>query len=507
MSSSSDRPANVDVRISNELSSAFEKTRKTTQLDQRNIATSVGGAIEPPYDPSALAAFTETNETHSACIEKKSRWEVGFGFDLVPTVDDPSEAEKKTLEDFWFSSDSEWKTGPERTPSSTPTKVLKTGRKDFREVGWECLEVIRANDGSPKGLAQVPATEVRHRRVEETDSETGETLVSRGRGYVQVKGRQKRYYGEAGDIKERNIAVDSESGDVGSVENTDNVANELIFIPNESNIEPYYGIPNWISAVQTMAGDQAAKEYNRDFFEHNRIPYYAIKVTGGKLTDQSRRDLEKLFQGFDSNGNHHRVAILEAEKFATTEAEYDYLDEDADGIEIELEPVGAETNDDDMSFQDFRMHNEHEIAKVHEVPELLINRAENSNRSNAREWVADFANNVIAPEQVEHAKQLYEIIHKTLLECPDWTLEFELRGARNREREVDIASKKISASQGWITVGEVREELGLDPFGDERDNELIGDAASSDSVDEAIEQTVENQFEELVSEQDAEPAG
>ena len=53
--------------------STMDKAEETTQLDERRIATDVGRGIVPPYDPSVLASFQELNETHQACIRKKSR--------------------------------------------------------------------------------------------------------------------------------------------------------------------------------------------------------------------------------------------------------------------------------------------------------------------------------------------------------------------------------------------------------------------------------------------------
>jgi len=52
----------------------------------------------------------ELNETHGAAIQKKARYEVGHGFDLLPhrgvDAEEASEEQYDTLSDFWFGTDS-----------------------------------------------------------------------------------------------------------------------------------------------------------------------------------------------------------------------------------------------------------------------------------------------------------------------------------------------------------------------------------------------------------------
>jgi len=87
---------------------AMSKAEETTQLDERHIATDVGRGIQPPYNPETLAAFQELNETHQACIRKKSRYEAGYGFEIVahPSADEPDEGGEsyQTVRDFWYGS-------------------------------------------------------------------------------------------------------------------------------------------------------------------------------------------------------------------------------------------------------------------------------------------------------------------------------------------------------------------------------------------------------------------
>lgn len=439
------------------------KVEETTQLESRRIGRTRGKGLQPPYDPDRLASFIELNETHAMAIRKKARWEVGFGFDLVPFEDptreedddfEPSEDERDTVRDFWFGEDSRWLTGPEGTEPSTPTEVLELARQDYHAVGWCALEILTQNDGTPVGLAHLPARTVRV-RGEETRGDDG-VLETRkvGTGYVQVLDGNTRYFGEPGDrYKSPPTFVDAKSGQVG--QDVQNPANELIYVRNPSPLSFYYGIPDWVSAIRTITADEAAKDYNRDFFEFNTIPRMAIKVSGGTLTEESKQDLREML--YDLRGKPHRTVILEVDRFLESA-----IDEEVD---ITLEPLSQGVSEE-MDFSQYREANEHDIAKVHEVPPILINQTETSNRSNSDAQIHAFATETIAPEAHKFAHRLYEIIHKTAFEVTDWTLDFVLKGGELPQQEATLARDKINAVDGAVTVNEARQLAGLDPLPD-----------------------------------------
>ncbi|WP_049979371.1 phage portal protein [Halolamina rubra] len=466
--------------------SAMDKAKETTQLDERRIATDVGRGIVPPYNPETLAAFQELNETHQACLRMKARYEVGYGFDIVPHPQadepDPEGDAYQAVEDFWRGSDSRWQLGPEGTATSTPEEVLELSRLDYHGVGWAALEILVEGDGTPVGLAHVPATTVRVRKTTTTtETEDGEEVeeIESGHGYVQIRQGRRRYFGEAGDrYGEDKRFVDAKNGDVAdSAEKLDNEpANELIFVPNPTPLSLYYGIPDWVAAMRTMAADEAAQEWNHDIFDNLGIPHYAVKVYGGTLTEDSKDELRELTQNL--KGEPHRTAILEVEDFEF-ESDNPLQEGDPSDVEIEFEPLGA-TDSNDMEFHQFRERNEHEIAKVHEVPPILINVTSTSNRSNSEAQVQEFAEGVIAPEQAKFEARLYKILHQTALGVDDWTINFELRGAENPKQEANLSESRVRAMRlaGVGTVNEAREELGLEPFDEDVGNMTLAEFES-----------------------------
>jgi PBSX family phage portal protein len=475
-------------------SGAMEKAEETTQLDERRIATDIGRGIVPPYNPDTLAAFQELNETHQACIRTKARYEVAYGFDIVshPQAEDPDPDGEayQAVEDFWRGSGSRWQVGPEGTAAATPEEVLELARQDYWGIGWSALEILVEGDGTPIGLAHVPANTV---RVRKTETEDGQ--ITSGHGYVQIRQGRRLYFGEAGDrYGDDPMFVDKENGEVAdSADELENApANELIYIPNPSPLSLYYGIPDWVAAMQTMAADQAAKEWNHDVFDHLGIPHYAIKVTGGTLTEDSKDDLRELQQNL--KGEPYRTAILEVDEFEQQTA---LEAEDGSEVDIEFEPLGATTHND-MEFEAFRERNEHEIAKVHNVPPILINVTDTSNRSNSKEQTREFAKNVIEPEQAKFEARLYHILHQTALDVDDWTINFELRGADQPGEEARIARERVGAVQGAATVDEAREAAGWGPMPE--DHPVDGDTLVANlgdpetAPDEGDERSVEAQL-------------
>lgn len=476
----------------------LSKSPNSQQLSDRRINT-VRHGVKPPYNPDRLASFLELNETHATAVRKKSRYEVGFGFQITPHTDvDAEEADDQQREvarNFWRGPESRWETGPHQSAEpTTPAEVKELARQDFHSIGWCALEILTDMEGRPVGLAHVPANTIRVRKPQtQFDSgqpmhpETGDFVDGdlgelASRGYMQERDGRRRYFGEAGDRHrgqqvqisggddprvtyttnddndKEPIFVDRENGDVaiGSADGLDNgPANELIFIRNPSPLEQDYGIPDWVSAIRTIGGDEAAKDYNRDFFDNDTIPRFVIKVTGGELTEESREDLREMLHGLREES--HRAVILEVEKFQQQ------IDED---VEIKLEPLGQGISEE-MDFQAYREKNEHEIAKVHEVPPILIGVTETSNRSNSDAQVADFARNIIGPEQHKFAQRLYRLIHQQYLGVRDWTIEYELRGADQPAEDAKVARRKISAVRGAIPVDRALEMVGEDPLPDD----------------------------------------
>lgn len=503
MSSSSDDGA-VDVNVSTiGVDKALDRVAETTQLDERNAGITIGRGIEPPYPPSRLAALQEMNGTHAVAVAKKASREVGFGFDVVAheRADSPErdeDAEWGDIDSFWNGRESIWKVGPKGTPVATPDEVFEQARQDFHGIGWLAIELIYTADDRLAGLAHLPAKTVRVR----SDGDGSRTA---GHGYVQKRDGDTVYFAEAGDRHREDVNgnddslyVNRENGEV-TDDRPSNPSNEILFIPNPHPNALYYGIPTWVSEIQTMVGDHEARRFNREFFEWDAMGQYFVVVEGGTLTESSRDDVRNLVKSLREEEGR-RVAVLEADELESNDITLD--GDDGGNARIRIEQL-QNHGDEDMAFISYRERNEHDIAKVHEVPPQLVNNMGDSNRSNIKESIRDFTKEVIEPAQERFAGRLYSIIHQMIFDVDDWTLEFRTKGAENEREKAEVAATVIESIGRAMTVREARLEHGLkgkpEWMSDEFANTYLHELGGNESPGESLERALADVEESAVS--------
>ena len=451
---------------------------ESDQLNERDIGITVGSGLSPPYPPGRLAALQELNGTHAVCVAKKAKRKVGYGFEIVPhpEADDPSEEERERAEEFWFGRDTNWKLGPKGTPAATPTEVLEKADQDYEGIGWLAVEIMYAGyDDEPQGMAYLPAKTV---RVKKKHGAGANEQVA-GHGYVQKRDGRTTFFGEAGDRHAEDIDgnpdptyVDKHTGEVFDsreameAEPDAEPANEILYIPNPHPNTLYYGLPTWISEIQTMVADQEARRFNRERLSNDMILDYVIVVEGGQLSEDSREEIREHIDGLRRSDGPGAL-ILEAEDLADSG-----FDVDSD-VTIRVEPM-ANFSEEDMSWTEFRTMNERDIAKVHEVPRQLLGHQDATN-SNTEEAVREFIEDVIKPAQDRRAERLYRIIHQQILDVHDWTIDFVTKGGQNERREAEILATELGAGGQSLTVNEVRARLGEEAI-EELEGVLVGDA-------------------------------
>jgi len=473
-----------------------ESTEKATTSQQHDTDDPHGHLewYDPPYPPTNLSLLLERSETHATCVFAKSQGVAGHGFGLVPhpeaEADDPPGQE--TVRDFWFGSDSTWQLGPDKQPA-TPSEVLEQAWTDYEAIGWLSVEVLlNDNNAEPTGMAHVPAHTIRARKD--------------GPGYVQIDPdttRVKGYFAPAGArFGDDQTFIDADDGTVAdSIAGVDTPANELFVHRNYSALAPHYGIPDIVPSMQTLFADLSARKFNAKFFENDAVPRFAVIVEGGELTDAAWTELEEKFAELKLDENAHRGVILEAVSGVTSSFE------DAHNVSLRIEPltVGIE---EDASFIEFRKENEHDIGKAHDCPPIIYYRSDQINYANAQAQRRSFATETIRPKQLTLADRLYRLIHQTMLGVDGWTLEFELHGAENEERQANIAKTRIAAGvQGGMRVNEAREELGLEALDGPEGEMLLSELGGSSSTAASIESMLDAEREAARDDQRAADLG
>ena len=472
------------------------KAEESQQLQGQVFREARGGAVNPPFSPVRLAKLIELNTTHAKCGFSKARNVAGYGLEIVPhpEVDEPDESQRDVAEDFWFGPESTWQVGPLEREQATPADVLEMAWADYEFIGWLSLEaLVNPITGEPTGLAYIPAPSIRKRKNDP--------------GFVQLKDGELRYFGAFGDrYGDDRVFVDADSGDFGSgVEGA--VANEIIWKRNHTPFVDHYGTPDIIPATANIQGDQRAREYNIDYFDNDGVPKLAIIVEGGTLSQDSRTDLYNLFHEKLPESNH-RSAILEVEELIN-ESPGEWVDPDGSQqrprIRIEPLAVGLE---EDAAFLGYHDYNEHEILKAHEVPPIEAGVIESGAFStDAEAQRRSYLETTIGPKQESFAQLLHETVHWAL-GVTDYTIRFKQRGVDTRLTDAQVARERIQASQGMLTVNELRSELGYEPLDGSVGEMLVAEVGGmgapggmgAGNIESMIRDVVESQFDELADE-------
>ncbi|QCW03561.1 phage portal protein [Natrinema pallidum] len=466
------------------------KAEESQQQQSEKFGQARGGAIKPPYPPKQLAKLIELNTTHAKCGFSKARNVAGFGLEIVPhpEVEDPDESQKEDAKEFWFEGDSTWQVGPMESELATPADVLEMAWADYEFIGWLSIETLTNMAGEPTGLAYIPAPTIRKRKD--------------APGFVQEVDGDLQYFGSFGDrYGDDRTFVDANSGNYGSGVDGD-VANEIIWKRNHTPFVEHYGTPDIVPAIPNIEGDQEARAFNIEYFDNSAVPKLAIIVEGGTLSEESRKDIRKLFHDKLQEENH-RTAILEVNELLEEKAgQFADPNSDSDQVRIRVEPltVGME---EDASFLDYHSHNEHEILKAHEVPPIEAGTIESGAFStDAEAQRKSYLETTIQPKQEALAELLYETIHDAL-GVTDYTVQFRAKGVDTRLTDAEVVRTRAQASQGTMLVDEVREELGLEPLGGAAGNMMLaelggmGGPMGGGGVGQAIEDLVDDRVDEV----------
>ncbi|WP_323192406.1 phage portal protein [Halostella sp. PRR32] len=489
-------PPRLEGAYSERMSAATTaKAEESQQLQEQQFADARGGAISPPYPPAQLAKLIEVNTTHAKSGFAKARNVAGYGIEIVPhpEVEDPDESQREIAEEFWFSGESDWQVGPMDAERATPADVLEMMWGDYEFIGWFSGEVLTSLDGTPTGLAYIPAPTVRKRKD--------------APGFVQIRNGNLRYFGAFGDrytdedeSRSDRRFVDADTGAVGP--SVTNPANELLFKRNHTPFVDHYGTPDIIPAIPNIDGDQSAREFNIDFFDGNAVPRLAIIVEGGELTQNSRDDIHKLFRT-KLKDNDHRTAILEVNKLLEEKVSDFATSDGEDSPRIRLEPLTVGV-DEDASFLEYHDWNEHEILKAHDVPPVVAGTVESGAfSSDAEQQRKQFLETVIKPKQESFTELLYETIHQAL-GVTDYTITFKTRGVDTRLSDAQVAQTRIQAAQGMMTVNEARAELGLDPLDGTAGEMLMAEVGGMGApggggggIGQAVEELVDDRVDDV----------
>ena len=386
--------------------------------------------ITPPWNLYELANFYDTSFANHAAIDAKVENIVGLGFDFqatqrtlmaleASTNETATDKARKRIERAKVEM-KEWLESLNDDDSFTAT--MMKFYTDVQATGNGYLEIGRTVKGEIGYIGHIPATTMRVRRLKD--------------GYIQIIGNKVVYFRNFGAKNANPVTNDPRP-------------NEIIHYKEYSPLNTFYGVPDIMSAVSALHGDQLASQYNIDYFTNKGVPRYIVTLKGAKLSEEAE---DKLFRFLQTSlkGSNHRTLYVP-------------LPGDSDTNKVEFKMEAIETGTQEASFNEYRIRNRDDILVAHQVPLSKIGGGDSAAIAAALAQDRTFKEQVARPAQTNLEKMLQKIIKEKTdilqFKFNELTLTDEIAQSQILERYV---------KNQIMIPNEAREVLGLPqlPHGD-----------------------------------------
>ena len=387
--------------------------------------------ITPPWNVYQLANYYDTSFANHAAIDAKVENIVGLGYDfevsprtmlrLESTMDDAQiqrarnriERAKIEMRD-WLES---------LNDDDSFTRTMQKVYTDMQATGNGYLEIGRTVRGEIGYVGHIPATTMRVRRLRD--------------GYVQIIGQKVVYFRNFGAKNPNPVTTDTRP-------------NEIIHLKQYSPLNTFYGVPDIISAMNSLHGDQLASQYNIDYFSNKAVPRYVVTLKGAKLSADAE---DKMFRFLQTGlkGQSHRTLYIPLPG-----------DTDTNKVEFEMKPI--ENGIQEGSFERYRKQNRDDILIAHQVPLSKLGGGDSGAIAAALAQDRTFKEQVARPAQ----RDLEKLINKIIREKTD-ILELKFRELTLTDEIAQSQILERYVKTQIITPNEARQKLNMPqrPDGDE----------------------------------------
>lgn len=338
--------------------------------------------ITPPWNLYELANYYDTSFANHAAIDAKVQNIVGLGYDFeiakrtllrLESNDNPESVERarRRIERAKIEL-RDWLENLNNDDSFT--SVMMKFYTDVQATGNGYLEVGRTVSGQIGYLGHIPSTTMRVRRLKD--------------GYVQIIGQKVVYFRNFGGKNQNPVTTDPRP-------------NEIIHFKEYSPLNTFYGIPDIMSAVNSLHGDQLASQYNIDYFSNKAVPRYVVTLKGAKLSADAE---DKMFRFLQTSlkGQSHRTLYIPLP-----------ADSDSNKVEFKMEPI--ENGIQEASFREYSKQNRDNVLMAHQVPLSKIGGSDASNIASALAQDRTFKEQVARPAQ----KSIEKVMNKIIKEQTD----------------------------------------------------------------------------------------
>ena len=384
---------------------------------------SVFDVITPPYNLYQLGSFYDKNYANHAAIDAKVMNVVGNEYQLEMTalakeraakvagrknVDYVANRIKRQREELLS-----WIDGLNDSDSFTTT--MRKVVTDLESTGNGYIEISRTTKGDIGYVGHIPAATMRVRRLRD--------------GYIQIINQSVIYFRNFGATNSDPIGGDPKP-------------NEIIHLKKYSPLNTYYGVPDIVSALTSLVGDQMAEEYNIDYFENKAVPRYIVTLKGADLSPDSEDRLYRFLQT-NLRGNSHRTLFLP-------------LPGDTSERKVEFKMEAVENKVQEASFKEYRKSNRDNILMAHQVPLSKLGSADAGTVASSIAQDRTFRDQVCRPLQ----RYVEKAISPILSEKTDMLeLRFVVPNIIDEVQQATI--HQMYKDMGALLPSEIREEKGL----------------------------------------------
>jgi len=408
-----------------------EQARKSRAIVSQRFSRA-WGLVSPPYDPYQLCLKLEESTWHARAMKAKARDVAGGGWDLVPQVDNPSQAEHDALSEFLSACP---------LPINT---VLEKAHADFEALGYGAVEVVREDfrwDGVPTEVNHLPAWTLRIHRDRKK--------AMQQRQLEKVWFRMAGAGSDARGVFEEGLDIDKDTGEEAEPNALEfnQRASEILMWHNYCPGQEFYGLPDHVPALKTIDADSARRNFNAAFFDHFGIPAYAVYVTGDFQVSQKFEDaIKEHFE--EVKDKPHSTLVLMVPTV------------DGGEVKVMFEKLAADAQE--ASFITYGDKNRDEILSSHGVPPYRAGVVVAGQLAGgvAAETDLIYKQNIIYPRQ----RQVESLVNRYIVPSftEDW--EWKLREVDIRQEMQELEMFEMLVKRGAALPSEMRDYF-ADRFG------------------------------------------
>ncbi len=344
------------------------------------------GIVYPPVSLASILDLTYSNAFHTQCLSLKADMSVGLDYEA------PKEVE----------------TFLEGVSGDVPfLELLHQATFDWECMGNGYLEVARSRKGSVGELYHAHAQTIYPR-----------ACGNRLQGYIQ----------------EVQSLVDFAPW------GARDGRNELFQLKRYTPLSTWYGLPEWIAALEALRLDQEKKTFYASFFRNFAVPSLAVVLTGAEFDEATEKKIEGGFKALKGAENSHKTLLLSVPF------------EDA---KITFEKLTADLKD--LPFEKLSQSSREEILAAHGVPPRLVGIVTAGALGGGSEMEGQMLSFV--EMKVKPRMRYLENRVKLLLRDAGLPPEFALKGITPTLKEYEGASPEETAAAEEAAAQEVLKAL------------------------------------------------